>query len=55
MAEKDDNEKLIGKLIRKRKAENDAFLKLLTAMESKAAAPVKDESKRNQKPTQLND
>jgi hypothetical protein len=55
MAEKDDSEKLIGKLIRKRKAENDAFLKLLTAMESKAVAPVNTGSKRKHKPTHLTD
>jgi hypothetical protein len=54
MAEKDDSENLIGKLIRKRKAENDAFLKLLNAMESKAVAPVTG-SKRKQKPTHLTD
>lgn len=55
MAEKDHNEKLIGKLIRKRKAENDAFLKLLTAMESKATAPADAASKQKQKPTHLTD
>lgn len=35
MEKKDENEKLIGKLIKKRKAENDAFIKLLNAMETK--------------------
>jgi hypothetical protein len=35
MEEKGKNEQLIDKLIRKRKQENDAFLKLLNAMENK--------------------
>lgn len=33
MEEKNDSEKLIGKLIKKRKEENSAFIKLLSAME----------------------
>ena len=34
--EKDkDNEQLINKLIKKRKQENDAFIKLLSAIETK--------------------
>ena len=41
MSEKEDKEVLIGKLIRKRKAENDAFQKLLTAIESRPAPAVK--------------
>jgi hypothetical protein len=35
MEEKGKNEQLIDKLIKKRKQENDAFIKLLNAMESK--------------------
>jgi hypothetical protein len=33
MEEKQDSEKLIGKLIRKRKEENKAFAKILSALE----------------------
>jgi hypothetical protein len=35
MKEKEDSEKLIGKLMKKRKEENEAFIKLLHAIESK--------------------
>jgi len=35
MEEKGKNEELIDKLIKKRKEENDAFIKLLSAIESK--------------------
>lgn len=38
MKEKDENEKLIGKLIKKRKQENEAFIKLLSAIETKSQA-----------------
>lgn len=34
MDKHDKDEKLIGKLIKKRKEENDAFIKLLSAIES---------------------
>jgi hypothetical protein len=44
MKEKDDNEKLIGKLIKKRKQENEAFIKLLSAMETKQGLPEKSKS-----------
>ena len=39
MEERQDSEKLIGKLIKKRKEENEAFAKLLNAMESKGNVP----------------
>lgn len=40
--EKDsDNEQLINKLIKKRKQENDAFIKLLSAIETKAVTEIK--------------
>ena len=35
MEEKGKNEQLIDKLIKKRKQENDAFMKLLNAIENK--------------------
>jgi hypothetical protein len=35
MEEKDDSEKLIGKMIKKRKVENKAFTKILNAIEPK--------------------
>ncbi len=35
MEEKDKSEQIIGKLIKKRKQENDAFLKLLNALDSR--------------------
>ena len=38
MEESQENEKLIGKLIRKRKQENEAFMKLLTAIETMGIA-----------------
>lgn len=41
MSVKDDIERRIGKLIRQRKAENEAFLKLLNAMESKSPGSEK--------------
>ena len=45
MEDKDKNEELIEKLIEKRKQENDAFIKLLSAIESKgSAAEAKDKS-----------
>jgi hypothetical protein len=44
MEKKDENEKLIGKLIKKRKAENDAFIKLLNAMEIKQGSSEKSKS-----------
>ena len=48
MKEKEDNEKLIGKLIKKRKEENKAFVKMLNALESKAPS-VPTNSKSNSK------
>lgn len=40
--EKDkDNEQLINKLIKKRKQENDAFIKLLSAIETKTGIEKK--------------
>ena len=39
MEDKQDSERLIGKLIKKRRAENEAFTKLLNAMEGKGNAP----------------
>lgn len=39
MEDKDKNEELIEKLIEKRKQENDAFIKLLSAIESKGSPP----------------
>lgn len=40
--EKDcDNEQLINKLIKKRKQENDAFIKLLSAIETKTETESK--------------
>ena len=50
MEDKHENEKLIGKLIKKRKQENDAFFKLLDALETKnPAEPAKDKKKSNPK------
>lgn len=49
MEERQDSEKLIGKLIKKRKAENEAFMKLLNAMEGKGGL-VNEQPKRSKKP-----
>jgi hypothetical protein len=50
MEDKQDNERLIGKLIKKRKAENEAFVKLLNAIEGKGLAlDGAPKNKRNQK------
>ncbi len=38
MEDKEENEKLIGKLIKKRKAENEAFVKLLNAIDKRGIA-----------------
>lgn len=43
-----ESEKLIGKLIKKRKTENEAFIKLLNAMESKGNA-IQEPSKPKRK------
>lgn len=43
-----DNEKLIGKLIKKRKTENEAFIKILNAIESKGSSH-KEKAKRKTK------
>jgi hypothetical protein len=40
MDQKNKNEELIDKLIKKRKQENDAFQKLLNAMNSKKIEPA---------------
>ncbi len=46
MEEKSKSEELIDKLIKKRKQENDAFLKLLQAMNNKNMEPSeKDKTK----------
>jgi len=42
MEDKDKNEEMIEKLIEKRKQENDAFIKLLNAIESKSAQEGKE-------------
>ena len=50
MEDKQDSERLIGKLIKKRKAENEAFTKLLNAMESTGSAQEEQpQKKRKQK------
>lgn len=50
MEEKSKSEELIDKLIKKRKQENDAFLKLLNAMNNKNIAPSeKDKVKGKEK------
>jgi hypothetical protein len=49
MEEGKDSEKLIGKLIKKRKAENEAFMKMLNAMENKATIMDKPFKKRKPK------
>lgn len=38
MEDKQDSERLIGKLIKKRKAENEAFVKLLNAIDNRGIA-----------------
>lgn len=50
MKEKDSNEKIIGKLIKKRKQENDAFMKLLSAIETKGHADATSKTKGKTKP-----
>ena len=47
MEEKDKNDQLIGKLIKKRKQENEAFFKLLNAIESKESASKQAKSTRS--------
>ena len=44
MESKGKNEELIDKLIKKRKQENDAFIKLLSAIESKTVTNEKQRS-----------
>jgi hypothetical protein len=46
MQNRDDDKQLIDKLIKKRKQENDAFLKLLNAIESKSTTDEKQKSER---------
>ena len=51
MADNGKDEELIGKLIKKRNEENDAFLKLLSAIEKGGTAiqPAKSKPKENDK------
>lgn len=49
MDERDKNEQLIGKLIRKRKEEIDAFQKLLNALDTRKQ-PHNTKPKENKKP-----
>ncbi len=50
MDQKNKNEELIDKLIKKRRQENDAFLKLLNAMNNKNIEPTeKDKDKGKEK------
>jgi hypothetical protein len=51
MAEKKKDEELIDKLIKKRKEENDAFMKLLSAIEKGTEPKAKEKTKG--KPTAL--
>lgn len=44
MEEKGKNEQLIDRLIKKRKQENDAFMKLLHAIENKTTTDEKQKS-----------
>ena len=44
MEDKDKNEELIEKLIEKRKLENDAFIKLLSAIENKGNTADRDKT-----------
>ncbi len=48
MKEKQDSEKLIGKMIKKRKEENKAFIKILNALDPKPSSGDAD-SKNNSK------
>lgn len=48
MKDKQDSEKLIGRLIKKRKEENQAFIKILNAFDPKANPP-EAELKKNSK------
>lgn len=49
MDDRQDNEE-IGKLIRKRKEENEAFIRLLQAMKSQSPPELMPKTKRKQKP-----
>lgn len=50
MEEKSKSEEMIDKLIKKRRLENDAFLKLLNAMSNKPIEPSeKDKAKGKEK------
>ena len=46
MKEENNSDEVIGKLIKKRQQENEAFLKLLSAMESKSKPSDKPKSKK---------
>ena len=47
--EENESEKIIGKMIRKRKEENEAFLKILSAMESKPKEDAPKQEKKKKK------
>jgi hypothetical protein len=49
MESKEDNKQLIDQLIKKRKQENDAFIKLLSAIENKTTNDEKQKSERKNK------
>lgn len=52
MDEKSKSEEMIDKLIKKRRLENDAFLKLLNAMSNRKSEVIeKDKGGENKKPT----
>jgi hypothetical protein len=50
MEKLEKNEKLIGKLIEKRKTENDAFFKLLNALAGHNIPESKTKNKKKSKP-----
>jgi hypothetical protein len=50
MEKLEKNEKLIGKLIEKRKTENDAFVKLLNALAGHKVPESKPKTKKKLKP-----
>jgi hypothetical protein len=53
MEEREDNEKTISKLIKKRKEENEAFMKLLNAVENKGPLPVEEKKVKTKKKSKL--
>lgn len=50
MEPENEDERLIGRLIRKRKTENEAFLKLLHAIETERSHPRKKSKPKKPKP-----